>query len=1323
MRNAKSAMSKESDIPHSALRIPRPLIIHIQDAHTSLEAQRNIAQIIEHLQKNYGVTSIALEGGRAGTLDISMFRRHPDRLVRELISDYYLRQGKLTGAEQAAIVSDSKLQLFGAEDEKLYQENLASFLAITQDRQALLEQLNVTLEGLEKELQHHSSSDLRSFISMVYSYEKNKIQFSTFLQELLKRAQPLGLDILDYPNIMLMLEAVGADPRVRPNSDSTRHNGPTHGSVPTNVLNRIDPFLMVEEAQRLEGVVAERLSQTTQEREQLKLRSQLLLLKSILSLKAFPREVEQFRKQYVGAQFIAPIGLDIHAAGAINRTPTLISSALSFYALAEKRNHTLIDNVLSQAQKRSDPSAPIVIVAGGYHTPGLTELLREKGYPYVVIAPQVTSSDETLPYLDQMLGKKSDYEKMLESSYSTLAHAVLSGLEGPAKQALIHCVAIDTRTVDLSEALAIEGSGGVRQRVRDFNPTRKEAAERALRQLATFADRMEIVVDDQNRLVVITQEHGREVCRTLDGKRFEGGSFQLPRARKQTVDLNALLAQLETVWTMSAEEAQAFRAAYEPHASSGQTRDEGIETGSPTSDGVAGDLIPTAAGTEGPNGPGVPVTPGGGSGGFEEDGFSPDFSAIVSKACEVSPNIRNIWQQRGIQINREDRAVYLLAQKLSESPLVSQVREFGAPQPLFQRGTPGYQAVIFQESFQLIKGSQLSIGTLVALYDQTGTLVGAASFLNGPVTTLVMADGAHFAHFAYDGKEFQKREKIIQLSGSTAKESTTTLGARTTDWPSVFRRYYTGNKRSIPGFGTVMGDDGKPKKAPSLKTRYSGYGGESGQAANMYEILVNNGFLAELMTPEEARIWGLVAKSAGGDAVVMTNQGLRELDQIPGEESVVQLYTGNQGVVGQVREALREATETKEELILPAEESAVQLYTGNQGVVGQVREALKEVTEIKEKLTLPARAPPKSTSRQEVRAATDISLNRFIGSLLTESGSLDPADSDLIKSLQEIEKAASQVPSLYVSGGEDTDEIDSGGSKVKKIDKITDVRFSRDLKPHIAAYLSEEFTNNYTDGNGKHLAYFGDPLDGSSKVECNGGGGTIGAFFDVKPGEPLTGKDVTARNKMRAAFFITYGDQTKMVLALRNRGVFEFELNPDDNRFYFSRKIDFSKVETREDSPMRIAIGGSRSNWPAGLPEWVDQKRAAGAEDGYNGAMVTDVYGLMNWILEGGRGAFAYMENKLRVKYEESPMAFIFEQAGGASLTCDLEKQETGNPLAREIKSALDRAFKEEPNTEKQQKAPVAIGDRATIEEIRSAISRGQGSRLSVTVPVLRGRP
>ena len=69
---------------------PRKTIIHIQDAHCNYAAQKRIAEIIEYLNREYGVSHINLEGG-ARDYDLSIFTGITDLPIREKVSDYFVK--------------------------------------------------------------------------------------------------------------------------------------------------------------------------------------------------------------------------------------------------------------------------------------------------------------------------------------------------------------------------------------------------------------------------------------------------------------------------------------------------------------------------------------------------------------------------------------------------------------------------------------------------------------------------------------------------------------------------------------------------------------------------------------------------------------------------------------------------------------------------------------------------------------------------------------------------------------------------------------------------------------------------------------------------------------------------------------------------------------------------------------------------------------------------------------------------------------------------------------------------------------------------------
>ena len=100
-------------------------IIHIQDAHCNYPAQHSIESIIKYLTGAHpDISLVSLEGGR-GNYDLSVFTNIADPEIRRKVSDYFVKEGRVSGPEFYAINNPDKVKLFGIEDEKLYAENLS----------------------------------------------------------------------------------------------------------------------------------------------------------------------------------------------------------------------------------------------------------------------------------------------------------------------------------------------------------------------------------------------------------------------------------------------------------------------------------------------------------------------------------------------------------------------------------------------------------------------------------------------------------------------------------------------------------------------------------------------------------------------------------------------------------------------------------------------------------------------------------------------------------------------------------------------------------------------------------------------------------------------------------------------------------------------------------------------------------------------------------------------------------------------------------------------------------------------------------------------
>ena len=102
-----------------------------------------------------------------------------------------------------------------------------------------------------------------------------------------------------------------------------------------------------------------------------------------------------------------------------NFTPPIpfkkLSTHLDFYVNAEKRDQVFIKNlsVLSEDRLKTKPQT-VVMIAGGFHTRGLTSRLEKAGFNYAVVMPRVKRIPGAEVYRNQMQGKISwkDYFKV-----------------------------------------------------------------------------------------------------------------------------------------------------------------------------------------------------------------------------------------------------------------------------------------------------------------------------------------------------------------------------------------------------------------------------------------------------------------------------------------------------------------------------------------------------------------------------------------------------------------------------------------------------------------------------------------------------------------------------------------------------------------------------------------------------------------------------------------------------------------------------------------------------------------------------------------------
>lgn len=233
------------------------------------------------------------------------------------------------------------------------------------------------------------------------------------------------------------------------------------------------------------------------------------------------------------------------------------------------------------------------------------------------------------------------------------------------------------------------------------------------------------------------------------------------------------------------------------------------------------------------------------------------------------------------------------------------------------------------------------------------------------------------------------------------------------------------------------------------------------------------------------------------------------------------------------------------------------------------------------------------------------------------------------------------------------------GERVQKLDTYAnDVLINvLERRGHCRAIASEEMDEPQlvsSDERARYIVLF-DPLDGSSNIDV---GVSIGTIFGILrldrlvPGETLTEQLLRPGHELAAAGYAIYGSSTILVLSTgRGTGVHGFTFDPSVGEFFLSHE----DIRCPPEGNTYSINEGNRALWAEPVQrwnDWIKEPREGDAVYGqrYVGSLVADAH---RTLLKGG--IFVYPadkknpEGKLRLLYEANPMAFLFEEAGGAA--------------------------------------------------------------------------
>lgn len=271
----------------------------------------------------------------------------------------------------------------------------------------------------------------------------------------------------------------------------------------------------------------------------------------------------------------------------------------------------------------------------------------------------------------------------------------------------------------------------------------------------------------------------------------------------------------------------------------------------------------------------------------------------------------------------------------------------------------------------------------------------------------------------------------------------------------------------------------------------------------------------------------------------------------------------------------------------------------------------------------------------------------------------------------------SQFPK-YLSGVKN--DPNKYGEAVAKLDDFTNGYLCDNLIQTglVRKIYSEELTAPLSYNEKAPFVITLDPLDGSSNITSNNPFGTILGIY--RHDLPQTGR------KLAAAVCKLYGPVNTLIYS-SGEGAHEFVKHYDSEGNAKFLLLHHGMKIPKEGGV--FGIGGDPLDWDAKFMKFAkDLFRVHKLKARYCGAFVGD----FSQVLHNG-GIFAYPQNKkhqngkLRLFYEAQPMAFLMENAGGASW------------------NGKDASLLDTKSNDADSRVPVFVGSKKFVDEAKKAIA------------------
>lgn len=421
------------------------VVIHIQDVHQNEDAQRHIGGVVGSLVLAGQADLVALEGAFA-PIDVTAYHEFEDREVIAQAANCLLRGNLITGPVHTLMTTKAALPLFvGVDDKAHYEANVeayrrsvprvAEYKKVIVDRKRELGRVkkkifSKALQVFDARVEAYKEErgSLADYVAALdpeigvgqtgllaqafqaekaLDFEKVEQDRKELIEALVKKLSQPQLDQLIQESAAYRLGEVRYGEFYRYLQTLCRSARVDLGGFPhmnayiryVMLSDRIDGEKLMEAMAAREKERYGTLAKTADEKKLVAMSTTLHLTDRLLNFALTPLEWAEYDAG----------GL---VAGAALSKELDLTSFESFYREAHARDSDLARNLVASMTEGKVTRA--VLVAGGYHTEGVSERLREAGVTVVTFTPRIEKVDTAKgsDYLSVFTQEKTPLEKL-----------------------------------------------------------------------------------------------------------------------------------------------------------------------------------------------------------------------------------------------------------------------------------------------------------------------------------------------------------------------------------------------------------------------------------------------------------------------------------------------------------------------------------------------------------------------------------------------------------------------------------------------------------------------------------------------------------------------------------------------------------------------------------------------------------------------------------------------------------------------------------------------------------------------------------------------